>query len=230
MKNDPVLNRLALLLLILAVIMAACYLIIFLVPAFPLNPWPPIAQAQLITLIPTPTPKSTLPPTWTPTAVQTYQPVATRPSDTLVPTRTPLATRTPTKSPALPTKSPYKFTAANPPVLTSDPYGAACGNWGGVGGQVLDLNGGPMAGVSVVGWGGPVDEQHKRVFVSGSDARINKFYGGDGAYELYIGAPGDFDFFVVLYENGRPVSPVVKVRMVNDCSRDLALINFQRNF
>jgi len=87
-----------------------------------------------------------------------------------------------------------------------------------------------LSGVSVIGWGGPIPEQDKRVFVSGSDARINKFYGGDGAYELYIGAPGDFDFFVVVYENGRPVSPVVKVRMVNDCSHDLALINFQRNF
>jgi len=116
------------------------------------------------------------------------------------------------------------------PVLTADKYGAACGNWGGVGGQVLDLNGAPLPGVSIGGWGGPIAEQDKRVFVSGSDARINKFYSGDGAYELYIGAPGDFDFFVVVYEKGRPVSPVVKVRMVNDCSRDLALINFQRNF
>jgi len=230
MKNDRVLNRLTILLLVLAVVVAACDLIIFLAPTFPLNPWPPIAQAQLITLVPTQTPKPTLPPTWTPTVVQTYQPVATRPLDTPVPTRTPLASRTPTKSPALPTKSPYKFTAVKPPVLMSDPYGAACGNWGGAGGQVLDLNGAPLAGVSVVGWGGPIGEQNKRVFVSGSDARINKFYGGDGAYELYIGAPGDFDFFVVVYENGRAVSPVVKVRMVNDCSRDLALINFQRNF
>jgi hypothetical protein len=230
MKNDRVLNRLAILLLGLAVVVAACDLIVFLAPTFPLNPWPPIAQAQLITLVPTPTAKPTLPPTWTPTVAQTYQAVATRPPDTAVPTRTPLASRTPTKSPALPTKSPYKFTTVKPPVLTADPYGAACGNWGGAGGQVLDLNGAPLAGVSVVGWGGPIPEQNKRVFVSGSDARINKFYGGDGAYELYIGAPGDFDFFVVVYENGRPVSPVVKVRMVNDCSRDLALINFQRNF
>jgi hypothetical protein len=116
------------------------------------------------------------------------------------------------------------------PVLIPDKYGAACGNWGGVGGQVLDLNGGPLAGVTVMGWGGPIGAQDKRVFVSGSDARINKFYSGDGAYELYIGAPGDFDFFVVVYENGQPVSPVVKVRMVNDCTRDLAFINFQRNF
>jgi hypothetical protein len=230
MKNDRVLNRLTLMLLSLTVVVLACYLIIFLVPAFPLNPWPPIAQAQLMTLAPTQTPRATLPPTWTPTPVQTFQPLTTRPPDTPVPTRTPLASRTPTKSPALPTKSPYKFTTVKPPVLISDPYGAACGNWGGIGGQVLDLNGAPLAGVSVVGWGGPIPEQEKRVFVSGSDARINKFYGGDGAYELYIGAPGDFDFFVVVYENGRPVSPVVRITMVNDCSRDLALINFQRNF
>ncbi len=230
MMNDRLLNRLTWLVLGLTALVLACYLIIFLVPSFPLNPWPPFAQAQLSTVAPTQTPRSTLPPTWTPTPPQTYQPLATRPPDTPVPTRTPRATLTPTKSPALPTKSPYKFTTVKPPVLTSDPYGAACGNWGGVGGQVLDLNGAPLAGVSVVGWGGPIPEQQKRVFVSGSDARINKFYNGDGAYELYIGAPGDFDFFVVVYEKGRPVSPVVKVRMVNDCSRDLALINFQRNF
>ena len=230
MKNDRLLNWLALLLLGLAALILACDLIIFLAPTFPLNPWPPLAQVRLFTLAPTQPARATFPPTWTPTAVQTYQPLATRPTETLVPTRTPPASRTPTKSPALPTKSPYKFTAVKPPVLTSDPYGAACGNWGGAGGQVLDLNGAPLAGVSVVGWGGPIGEQEKRVFVSGSEARINKFYGGDGAYELYIGAPGDFDFFVVVYENGRPVSPVVKVRMVNDCARDLVLINFQRNF
>ena len=47
MKNDRLLNRLALLLLSLTALVLACYLIIFLVPTVPLNPWPPIAQAQL---------------------------------------------------------------------------------------------------------------------------------------------------------------------------------------
>lgn len=230
LKNDRLLNRLTLLLFGLTALVLACYVIIFLAPTFPLNPWPPLAREALITLVPTRSTLATLPPTWTPTPVQTFEPRATRLPDTPAPTRTPLASRTPTKSPALPTKSPYKFAPVREPVLVADKYGAACGNWGGVGGQVLDLNGAPLAGVSVVGWGGPISEQEKRVFVSGSDARINKFYSGDGAYELYIGAPGDFDFFVVVYENGRPVSPVVKIRMVNDCSRDLALINFQRNF
>jgi hypothetical protein len=230
MKNNQLLNRLAIILLGLSVVVLACDLIIFLFPAFPLNPWPPIAQAVLITPAPTQTPRPTLPATWTPTPVQIYQALATRAPDTPVPTRTPLTSRTPTTSPALPTKSPYKFTPVRDPVLMADKYGAACGNWGGIGGQVLDLNGAPLTGVSIVGWGGPISEQQPRVFVSGSDTRINKFYGGDGAYELFIGAPGDFDFLVVAYENGRRVSPVVKVRMVNDCTRDLALIDFQRNF
>ena len=110
-----------------------------------------------------------------------------------------------------------------------DKYGAACGNWGGIGGQVFNIDGSPLKGISVVGWGGPVPEQNKLVFVSGSQSRINKFYGGDGAYELYIGAPGNFDFNVVVYENSQMVSPVVKIRLVDDCARDLALINFQRN-
>ena len=229
MSDNRLVNRLTYVVFGLTIFVLACYVIIFLNPSVFFNPLKPGTPIAAYTIAPTLTPKPTLPATWTPTPEITYQPIATRAPDTPVPTRTPQASRTPTRSPALPTKSPYKFTLARPPVLTSDPYGAACGNWGGVGGQVLDVNGAPLAGVSVVGWGGPVSEQEKKVFVSGSDARINKFYNGAGAYELYIGAPGDFDFYVTVYENGRVVSPVIKVRMVNDCTRDLALIDFQRN-
>ena len=230
MKDDRLFNRLTFVLLGLTAFVFVCYLIIFQNPAVFFNPFKPEAALTLITLVPSPTPSPTLPATWTPTPAVTFKPISTRPPDTAAPTRTPLVSRTPTRSPALPTRSPYKFTPVKPPVLTSDPYGAACGNWGGVGGQVLDVNGSPLKGVSIVGWGGPVAQQAKKSFVSGSDARINKFYNGDAGYELYIGAPGDFDFYVVVYENGLAVSPVVKVRMVNDCTRDLALIDFQRNF
>jgi hypothetical protein len=230
MNRDHLFNRLTITLLALSIGIMLCYAVIFVAPSAPLNPWPPMSLAVLITAAPTATPAATLPPTWTPTPVQVYQPVPTRPADTPVPTRTPLATRTPTKSPLLPTRSPFKFAPVKPPVLTSDPYGAACGNWGGVGGQVLDIDGSPLKGVTIVGWGGPVPEQDKKVFVSGSDERINGFYTAASAYELYIGAPGDFDFYVAVFENGRTVSPIVKVTMVNDCSRDLALINFQRNY
>ncbi len=229
-RNDQLLNRLALALLGLSALCALYSVLVFLFPHIALNPFPPVESAALIQLTATPTPAPTFPPTWTPTPEQTFAALPTRPADTRVPTRTPLPTRTSTPSPKLPTRSPYKFTTVSPPVLVSDKYGAACGNWGGVGGQVLDVDGSPLKGVSVVGWGGPIPEQEKKVFVSGSEARINRFYNSDSAYELYIGAPGDFDFFVVIYENGRPVSPVTRVRMVNDCRADLALINFQRNY
>jgi hypothetical protein len=232
MKNARTLNQLTALTLLASGVVLTCYVIILLFPQIPLNPFRPESVALVATLTPTATATGTLPPTWTPTAAAS--PIGPRATFTPEPTATPRPTRTPTIIPSptidprIPTRSSFKFTYTAP-VLTSDPYGAACGNWGGVGGQVLNVDGSPLAGVSVVGWGGPIPEQNKKVFVSGSDARINKFYNGDAAYELYIGAPGDFDFYVVVYENGRPASAVVKFRMYNDCRRDLALINFQRN-
>jgi hypothetical protein len=230
MKNARLFNRLTVIVLGLTVGAIACELIVFLFPSAPFNPWPPLELLAVVTPAPTALPAPAFPATWTPTPVQTLRAVPTRPTDTPIPTRIRAVSLTPTKNPALPTQSPYKFSPVKPPVLTADKYGAACGNWGGVGGQVLDIDGSPLAGVSIVGWGGPISAQEKKAFVSGSDARINTFYTGDGAYEIYIGAPGDFDFFVVAYDNGRPASPVVKVTMVNDCSRDLALIDFQRNY
>ncbi len=232
MKNDRLYNQLTIIIFGLAIVVLMCEALIFFVPGIPINPLQPIALATIAPATNTPTPTGTLPPTWTPTPIGS--PIAPRatstpePTNTLRPTRTPTVQPSPTLNPLIPTRSSFKFTASRP-VLIPDMYGAACGTWGGIGGQVLDIDGSPLKGVTVVGWGGPIAEQGKKVFVSGSDARINKFYNGDGAYELFIGAPGDFDFNVTVYENGRPVSPIVKLRMVNDCSRDLGLINFQRN-
>jgi hypothetical protein len=232
MKNNRTLNQLTTLTLGVTIVVLLCYALIFFVPNIPINPFRPVQPVARLALTATPTATSAPPPTWTPTpAPDTPTPRATAtPESTATPraSRTPTLVPTPTTNPLLPTRSPYKFTASTP-IFMSDPYGAACGNWGGVGGQVIDIDGTPLKGVSVVGWGGPIPEQDKKVFVSGSDARINKFYNGDAGYELYIGAPGDFDFFVTVYENGRSASPVVKLRMVNDCRRDLVLINFQRN-
>jgi hypothetical protein len=233
MKNARTLNRLTALTLGAAVIVAMCYLIILLFPQIPINPFRPVGLVERVTVWPTATATNALPPTWTPTALASLiGPRATatpEPTATPRPTRTPTVFPTPTLDPRIPTRLPLKFTNTTP-VITSDPYGAACGNWGGIGGQVLNVDGSPLKGVTVVGWGGPIPEREKKVFVSGSDARINKFYNGEAGYELYIGAPGDFNFNVAVFEDGRAVSPVVKLRMVNDCARDLALINFQRNY
>jgi hypothetical protein len=230
MKRDQTYNQLALISLILTVVAVAYYLLIFIFPQLPINPLPPISLAALPAnaLAPVATPTATFPPTWTATPPATPTlPRATWTPTSQSPTRTRVPTPTATLNPLIPTRSAFKFTA-NTPFFTTDLYGAGCGNWGGVGGQVFNIDGSPLNGVSVVGWGGPVAEQEKKVSTSGQESHLNHVY-GNGAYELYIGAPGDFDFFVTVYENGQPVAPIIKLRMTNDCAHDLVLINFQRN-
>jgi hypothetical protein len=236
MKRNQLFNQLTLASLILAAIVAVYYLLIFIFPQFPLNPLKPVAInfsstapiAAVTTIPPTASNQLVLPPTWTPTPLgtplplrPTFTPEATRS------TRTPVPSSTPTLNPLIPTRSPYKFTATTP-FFTSNVYGVGCGGWFGVGGQVFGVDGAPLSNVSVVGWGGPISDQSKQVSVSGKDNHLNKFYGA-GAYEFYLGTPNDFDFFVTVYENGRPVAPTLKLRMTNDCARDLVLINFQQN-
>jgi len=227
------LNQTASLLLGLSGLAALVFAAVFIFD--PLNP----ARVAGVTPTPsiTPTPSPTRPATWTPTA--TFGPTETpgptnTPTETGTPgpTRTPIATATPTPSPTPPgpTFSTFKFTKTNDEIrYTADPYGAPCGSWMGVGGRVLDRDGSPLAGVAVVGWGGPIPEQDKRAFVSGSSSRINGFYGSEAAYEIFIGAPGNYDFIVQVYENGQPVSDFIRLRMRDDCRANLAVVHLQRN-
>ncbi len=112
-SKSRALDRLTLLLLGLSIFMVLCYLVIFLIPTVPFNPWQPYTLA-LSTIAPTPTPAPTLPPTWTPTPAQTIKPTTTRPTDTPEPTRTLRPTRTP-----LPTDTPT-------PTITPTPTEDVC--------------------------------------------------------------------------------------------------------
>lgn len=228
---DRLLNQLSLLFLGLSGLTALIYAVILILDPFGL------ARIAANPLVPTMTPSPTRPATWTPTATPSPtgtpgpSPTPTH-TETPGPTRPPVASRTHTPTPTRPgpTFSPFKYTKTNDAIrFTSDPYGAACGAWAGVAGQVLDVDGSPLPGVAVVGWGGPIPEQEKRVFVSGSSTRINAFYGSPAAYEIYIGAPGDFDFIIQVYENGQPASDFIRLRMRLDCRADLAIVNLQRN-
>ncbi len=228
------LNQLSTLLLGLSGLAAVVYAAIFV-----FNPFGPrqIIMASTSTPTITLTPSPTRPATWTPTSTPspsaTPGPSAT-PTETPTPgpTRPPVATRTDTPSPTPPgpTFSPFKYTKTNDEItFTADPYGAVCGTWMGVGGQVLDVDGSPLPGVLVVGWGGPIPEQEKHFFESGKSTRINELYNSLAAYEIYIGAPGDYDFIIQVYENGQPVSDFIRLRMRSDCRANLAVVNLQRN-
>jgi hypothetical protein len=229
-----VLNQLASLFLGLSGLMALIYAVILFVNPFGARP---IVFNPTFTPTITLTPSPTVPPTWTPTATpgptDTPGPSPTPTiTDTPGPTRPPVATQTdtPTPTPPGPTFSPFKYTKTNDEIrFISDPYGAVCGTWLGVAGQVLNIDGSPLPGVTVVGWGGPIPEQEKRPFVSGSSTRINDAYGSPAAYEIFIGAPGDYDFIIQVYESGQPVSDLIRLRMRSDCRGDLAIVNLQRN-
>lgn len=225
------LDQLTTLILALTLVLALVYAVVFLI-----NPFQPAALAQA-TATNTLTPSPTRPATWTPTATpgpsDTPGPTAT-PTNTPTPgpSRTPVASKTPTPTatPPGPTFSPFKFTKTNEqPQYRSDVYGAACGTWAGVAGRTLDRDGEPLPGVTVVGWGGPIPEQQKKPFVSGSSERLNGLYGSPSTYEIYIGSPGDFDFFIQVYESGQPVSDVIRLRMRSDCGDNLIIVNIQRN-
>jgi hypothetical protein len=158
-------NRLALLLLLLTPIVLVCYLLIFLIPTLPLNPFPPYAQAMAtfaptLTLQPTytrtPTPTSTGTPTstprpsWTPTHTATPRPTLDLTTGT--PRGSFLATRTftPTPTPTVgPTKSPFNYTAE---VLyqRAQLYGT---NWSGIAGLIFGLDLKHQPGIGVKAWG-----------------------------------------------------------------------------
>jgi hypothetical protein len=229
------LNQLASVLLALSGLVGLMVAVVFVV-----DPFGAARRAQLASN-PTPTitltPSVTRPPTWTPTATpgpsDTPGPTPT-PSITPTPspTRPPVATftHTPSPTPPGPTFSPFKFTQTNEEIqFIRDPYGAQCGTWMGVSGHVLGVDGSPLPGVTVVGWGGPIPEQEKRPFISGSSSNINVTYNSPAAYEIYIGAPGEFDFYIQVYENGQPVSEAIHLRTRADCRANLAVVNLQRN-
>jgi len=123
-------NRLAVILtlFIVFVTMTVClaYVVIFLSPDLPINPFPPQPEmadtgqgtvaappevVSEVNLSPTIQATPTFPPTWTPTGTSTSTPTPTAtftptPTDTSTPTDTPTATSTSTRTPRPPTNTP----------------------------------------------------------------------------------------------------------------------------
>ena len=98
--NSSALNVLSLIFIGLTILAGLYFAFIFFVPDSLLNPFPPIAIAEVVAPTATPEAQLVLPPTWTPTppsASPTPRPTGTPgPTATARPTRTPLPTETPT--------------------------------------------------------------------------------------------------------------------------------------
>lgn len=226
----------SILFIILTVAIVLCYLTIFVNPQIAFNPFKPsafklptatpAAVAAVTQVPPTSTPPPSYPPTWTPTAT----PIPTR-------TNTPRPTATPTFTPGpVP-----QFSLYWDPIYTSQRLYGANTWWTGVAGEIATKAGKPVPDEIVKIWD---DNGHVWQTKSGDASNYADKYGsalgGRGTYawwEQFLGAgvpnvscTQSFPVHVQVIRNGKGASPVVNVKTTGDCSKNLILIHFQKNW
>lgn len=195
------------------------------------------------TPIPEIRPTNTPPPTETfvaPTASPTKQNASTTtptpelsgnelvpPSLTPTPTNTPTFTPTPRGPTPTPTNTPSQFiftkTSDSPIYLRNYANSAGC-NWSGIAGEVLDVQGNPIAiGLYRVHiWDGGVDVR--------LDTSSKREYGPSGWEQFVLNQPVERFFNIQLETVSQtPVSEIYRVQSQNDCNRNLLYFIFIQN-
>jgi hypothetical protein len=167
-------------------------------------------------------PLSTLAPTLTPSVTPTFPP----PTPSRTPTPTPTDTPTPGPSAtATDTFSPFPFTKdlVSPQYLQNFANSAGC-NWMGVAGEVLNLDGSPVAsGQYVVHiWDSGIEQ---RVKVGDAPA-----YGPSGYEQFIFDAPRVQEHSIQLEtSNGTAVSQVYRFQTRASCNQNLIMFTFVQN-
>lgn len=221
--------------IILTLLVGLCYLVIFVNPQIMFNPFKPpqaiIAPTSTVAVAikdtqppPTFTPPPTYPPTWTPTATPT-------PTSTRTPTLTPKPTSTPGPLPM--------FSLYMEPIYTSQRlYAAQKASewWTGVAGEITDAKGKAVPDEIVKVWD---DRGHAWETRSGNASAYGDQYGsamgGHGTFAwweqfLNDSCKNSFAVHVQVIRNGKGVSPVVTVKTTGDCSKNLILVHFRKNY
>ena len=206
--------------------LAGIFLMLLVNPNSSLNPFPPPTE---IVIPPTVTPTNTLrvvfQPSWTPTET----PV--QPTKTPRPTKTPFMTETPYGMPSVttaPTNTPAPFNFAiqqGSPVAIPNVFYPDLGcSWTGVGGQVLDMSGGPVIGLTVR----LVGTLNGQLLDLRTLTGVNQAY-GDGGFEFKLAdAPVDsigLVYIQLLDQADLPMSDKIYFDTYNDCNRNLIVIN-----
>ncbi|HBX70325.1 MAG TPA: hypothetical protein DEH25_13340 [Chloroflexi bacterium] len=217
---------LAIVMIVGALCLAAVFLMIIINPYSGLNPFPPPTMPVLApTLTPSPTLRALLPPTWTPT-----------PSPLPTETATPEPTYTLTPEGAQPTLEGTRDPSEGMPFVIQDGYpqyipniyhpDAGC-NWQGIGGQVSGLNGGPVLFLSIK-LGGSLNGQAVNIItISGTAPQY-----GQAGFEFTLGEqPVDSvqSLYVELLDQADlPLSEKIYFDTINNCEKNLILINFKQ--
>jgi hypothetical protein len=234
---------LTVLLLLLTGLVFACYVAIFVNPQLPINPFPPQAAMVMVTpqgggpaastpVPPTFTPPPTFPPTWTPTLT---------PLPTMTTTPRPTSTEVPptvTPTPVPPTRPPPQFTLRQDPIMVGQTlYPGTSGWWSGIAGEVSDAEGKAVTNVAI-----QIQDSkgHTWQVVPGTAANYAQVYGttygGGGSYawwEQFLDGSScqqEVTLRVQVLVNGQGRSPVVTTKTSGECSRNLVLVHFIKNY
>lgn len=241
---------------VIVVLMTVCVCIVIgllmINPQISFNPYPPPTlpvEAEFPTA--TPTPKSVLPPTWTPapTLFATPTPI---PTNTLVPTNTETAVDTalppevsptsetpsegePTSTPVIATASPtpsegmpFVLHPGDPVAINNIGHQELGCKWMGVGGRAFDLTGAPVEQGLFIQLGGTVGGE--TVEMLGMLGMVATY--GPGSYEFVLGdAPAESTqlLWVQLLDQAMlPLSNKIYFDTFADCEKNLILINFNQ--
>lgn len=228
-------NILTVLVLLTTVIVGIVLLTVLINPQVAFNPFPPPTMPVIAALdTPTPTPKSILPPTWTPTA----SPI---PTNTSIPqpTNTPLPTL---EEQAVVEDTEYDEVeiVGDMPIVLQDnnPYyipaasmnnGYGC-DWMGVAGQVFAMNNAPVQGLIIEVGGTLKGEKIGNPTILQATGLATAY--GPGGYEVkladeLVDSSGSL-WIRVLDQAGLPLSEKIYFFTYNDCEKNLILINFKQ--
>lgn len=223
-------NMLTVLAMLGILAMTGWFVIVFQNPYTAVNPFPPPTLPAPI-MLPSATPTSPqLPPTWTPMATNTAVPTFTpRPTQTATLSDTEVAAKGPT---ATKTEKPvfnYSFDLQSAPtgIDAAVLYPERGCNWLGAGGQVVDMQGRPVTGITVQ-IGGNLG---KTVIDQTSLTGLALKY-GEAGYEFELAkAPtaSKQTLWVRLIDQARlPLSPKIYFDTYEECQRNLIVINFRQ--
>ncbi|HLA08701.1 MAG TPA: hypothetical protein VJ022_14755 [Anaerolineales bacterium] len=226
-------DMLSILVLMITAVVGLYFVLVYLSPNSPINPFPPNPFDPNATLTPTITPIQ-LQPTWTltPEILGTETPTLI-PTQTLAPSATPLSLISPTFTP-LPTKTPKSPFSVTVSYRESTIFHPELGcNWQGIGGTVVDVNNADIVGGLVINLVGTYNG--KSVGPNGFTPTVPGVapaYGRSG-FEFFLGTvpiSSKGTLIIQLVDlAGFPLSENTPIETSSECSKNLALVRFKKN-
>jgi hypothetical protein len=229
-SRDGLWNLLTVLVIAGMVFAAIFILAIFINPNVSFNPYPPPTMPVAL-IIPTRTPITTQPsatpePSITPTPEPTFTSPPPSPTATMVGRDVhPTATTTPQENAI------YAFSLQSAPAAIDAamlyPDRGGC-KWMGVGGQVVDLQGRPVTGISVMLGGSADSRPFDQTSLTGTALKY-----GEAGYEFTLANNASFGsqggLWVRLIDQQRlPLSPKIYFDTSEDCAKGLVIVNFKQ--